>query len=76
MGCLYTLPLARPVQAKIQVLTTSSSKSNIFYGAKLVFRLFATFFGLTIFSSGGKGFTLLAAGQFATTLQEFGLWGS
>ena len=51
-------------------------KTNIFYGAKMVFRLFATFFGLTIFSSGGKGFTLLSAGQFETRLQEFGLWTS
>jgi hypothetical protein len=35
------------------------------------------FFDLTIFNQmPNKGFALLAAGQFATRLQEFGLWGS
>jgi hypothetical protein len=32
----------------------STKKTNIFYGAKLIFRSFATFFGLTIFLSGVK----------------------
>ena len=44
------------------------------YGAELIFRSFATFFGETIFDQvTNKGFALLAAGQFATRLQEFGL---
>ena len=41
---------------------------TFFYGAKLIFRSFATVFGLTIFWSGTKK-------GFATRLQEFGLWG-
>jgi hypothetical protein len=42
----------------------------------LIFRSFATFFGLPIFDQvPKKGFALLIAGQFATKLQEFGLWG-
>jgi hypothetical protein len=50
-----------------------------FYGAKLIFRSFATFFVLVkpFFDQVPiKGFALLAAGQFATRLQELGLWGS
>ena len=36
-----------------------------------------SFFGKTIFDQvPNKGFALLAAGQFVTRLQEFGLWGS
>ena len=42
---------------------------TIFYGAKLIFRSFATFFDQVP----NKGFALLAAGQFETRLQEFGL---
>ena len=43
----------------------------------IISRSFATFFGLTIFGHvPNKGFALLAAGQCATRLQEFGLWGS
>ena len=60
-------------------LDFSYSKTTLafFYGAELIFRSFATFFGETIFDQvTNKGFALLAAGQFATRLQEFGLWGS
>ena len=55
----------------------STKKTNIFYGAKLIFRSFATFLGRTIFDQvPNKGFYLLTAGQFGTILQEFRLWGS
>ena len=54
-------------------------KPIFLYGAKLIFRSFATFFGLTIAlfdQVPNKDFGLLASGQFETRLQEFGLWTS